>query len=237
MSSHLENDAQKATADRLAGLLWEARRTGVPLDPSAGPWPGLTEARSALIAEALYERGGVGRTWKLGALDAPTQRRLGIGGPVCVPLLRGATSAEIISAVLRRDELVAPKFEAEIGVALDGNGLAYPVPCVEIADCRFADWRLPPYGMTADLALQGRMLFGPIGIVGRRTTVTVRHDGRKVAGGSARWEEAVERLDLLTDLGAADHVATGSITELLDCLPGRWEFDFGTLGHIAVTVV
>ena len=97
----------------------------------------------------------------------------------------------------------------------------------------------------AGIALDGALFpllvtierLGPIGIVGRRTTVTVRHDGRKVAGGSAPWEEAVERLDLLTDLGAADHVATGSITELLDCLPGRWEFDFGTLGHLAVTVV
>lgn len=229
---------ENTIADRLAGLLWEARRTGVPLDPSADPWAGLTKARAMLIADALYGRGGASRTWKLGALDAPTQRKLGITGPVCVPLLRGATSAEVISSVLRRDELVAPKFEAEIGVALDGNGVAYPMPCVEIADCRFTDWRLPPNGMTADLALQGRMLFGPIGIVGCRATVTVVHDGRKVAGGSARWDdEAVERLDLLTDLAEADHVATGSITDLLDCLPGYWEFDFGTLGRIAVTVV
>jgi 2-keto-4-pentenoate hydratase len=224
-------------ADRLAGILWEARRTGTALDPAADPWSGLTRTRATLIADALYRRGGTSRTWKLGALDTATQRRLGITGPACVPLLAGATSTEIISTVLSRGELVAPKFEAEIGVVVDAVGVPYPVPCVEIADCRFSGWKLPPYGMTADLALQGRMLFGPVGVMARRAGVTVSHDGRRVATGSARWDEAVARLDLLGDLRDADHVATGSITELLDCRPGRWEFDFGTLGHIAVTVV
>lgn len=228
---------ESVIADRLAGLLWEARRTGTALDPAADPWSSLTRTRASLIADAMYGRGGVSRTWKLGALDTQAQRRLGITGPVCLPLLRGATSIDIISARLRLGELVEPRFEAEIGVVVDGDGVPHPVPCVEIADCRFTRWKLPPYGMTADLALQGRMLFGPLGTVGRRVEVAVRHDGRRVAGGSARWRDAVSRLDLLGDLGEADHVATGSITELLDCRPGRWDFDFGTLGHIAVTVV
>ncbi len=216
-------------------LLWEARRTGVPLDPAAGPWPELTQAQAAEVAEEQYARDGVSRSWKLGALDAAAQRFLGIDAPVCVPLLGDAAETDVTEVHLSRAGLVTPRFEVEIGVLLDGVDV-YPVPCVEIADCRFAGWRLPPYGMTADLALQGRMLFGPPGVVTGDVEVTVDHDGRRAVTGTASWQEAVARLDLLDDHTAADRVATGAITALVDCAPGRWDFDFGTLGHLAVTV-
>jgi hypothetical protein len=110
------------------------------------------------------------------------------------------------------------------------------VPCVEIADCRFSGWTLPPHGMTADLALQGRMVYGLPAEMPDEIEVIVSLDGSPVASGSARWVDAVARLGLLPDRAAADRVATGSITELVDCVPGRWLFDFGAVGHISLVV-
>ena len=222
-------------AGRLADLLWRARVTGAALDPYAPYWASLGERHAESIAAELYERGGVSRSWKLGALDVPTQKRLGISGPVAAPLLDGVTETGVSVATLHRKDMVAPRFEAEIGVLLDG-GTPRLVPCVEVADCRFTGWDLPPYGMTVDLALQGRMLFGPPGHADAEVAVVVGHDGRRVASGTADRDEAVARLGLLPSADAADQVATGAVTALHDCLPGRWDFDFGTLGAIIVIV-
>ncbi len=230
-----DNEIPVEEIDQRANLLWQARRTRNVLDPQDVPWSTLTAASANQIGERLYQRGGRSRTWKLGAFDGETQHRLGLSGPVCLPMLDRSTETDVRSTSLRLKDLVAPRFEVEIGIILAGDGII-GVPCVEIADCRFADWRLPPFGMTVELGLQGRMVFGLPGQVDRDVQVTVSRDDKFLVSGSAGWHQAVSRLDLLANRSDADHVATGSITEMLDCVPGRWRFDFGVMGDIVITV-
>ncbi|MCW2542211.1 MAG: 2-oxopent-4-enoate hydratase [Frankiales bacterium] len=218
-----------------ADLLWQARHGGGGLDPNQPPWSELTASAAAAISDALYDRGGRTRSWKLGALDAPTQQRLGISRPICQPLLDGATWTNVSETTVALDGLIAPRFEPEIGILIEGERLI-AVPCVEIADCRFDGWRLPPFGMTVELGLQALMLFGEPGEVTPDVTVVVTRDTEVVVSGRASWDEAVARLDLLPSREVADRVATGSITPMFDCTPGRWRFDFGGLGAIVVNV-
>lgn len=231
----MSDDARVAESERLADLLCAGRRTTNAVDPHMKPWLGLTAPLAQEIAEVLYQRAGTSRAWKLGALDTLTQRRLGLSGPVCIPLLDGAIETDVRETVVRLADLVAPRFEAEIGIVFDGEALL-GVPCVEVADCRFADWELPPFGMTVDLALQGRMIFGLPGDIQPEIEVVVTRDDEPVVSGRGSWVQAVARLSLLPDRSSVDQVATGSITAMLDCWPGRWDFNFGALGGITVTV-
>ena len=125
-----------------------------------------------------------------------------------------------------------PKLEAEIGIRLDADGMRL-APCVEIADCRFAGWALPPGGAPADFGLQGSMVFGPVVEPVAEVHVEVRHDGETVGAGGGTWAEAAARLSLLP---AA--LAPGASWRPARSRPcsrpsrGRWEFDFGPAGTI-----
>ncbi len=229
------DESQSVEVERLADLLWIARQSRTALNAQTSPWTELTESAAGAIAEALYRRAGRSRSWKLGAIDPDTQRRFGISGPVCMPLLLGATEADVVDISLRRGDFIAPRFEAEIGIIID-RGIAFGVPCVEVADSRFERWHLPPFGMTADLGLQSKMFFGKRGEVKPETDVIVEHNGECVAVGSANWAQTLATLGLLPAGEIVEHVATGSITPPLECSSGVWCFDFGALGRITVLV-
>ena len=103
---------------------------------------------------------------------------------------------DVTALPVRMAELVDPKLEAEIGIRLDADGMRL-APCVEIADCRFAGWALPPGGAPADFGLQGSMVFGPVVEPVAEVHVEVRHDGETVGAGGGTWAEAAARLSLL----------------------------------------
>jgi 2-keto-4-pentenoate hydratase len=108
-------------------------------------------------------------------------------------------------------------------------------PCVEIADCRFAGWALPPGGAPADFGLQGSMVFGPVVEPVAEVHVEVRRDGETVGAGEGTWAEAAARLSLLpASLAPGALVATGSITAMFPAARGRWEFDFGPAGTLVL---
>ena len=153
--------------------------------------------------------------WKLGALDELTRHRLGLPGPLVAPVLPGGLHTGVRELPVRLAELVDPKLEAEIGDR-STRGRPFLVPCVEIADCRFAGWAVPLGCALADFGLQGSMAFGsavePVDLV----QVTVRHDGATVGQGSGAWAAAFDRLSLLpAPLASPVHVATGSITPMI----------------------
>ena len=81
------------------------------------------------------------------------------------------------------------------------------------------------------------MLFGLPMPAPEMVSVTVSHDGDVKAVGSGTWSDAIARLALIDTDAAPSHVATGSLTQLFDCEPGLWTFDFGPLGRIDVDVV
>lgn len=222
----------------LATAVTQARATHTALDGSQSPWSELDLAAAVAVSDEVLD--AIGATgspfWKLGAVDEPTQVRLGLPGPISAPLVPGAVTCDVVRTTVRLAELLKPKFEPEIGVRIV-DGQLFAMPCVEVADSRFAGWRLPPFGVIADAALQGQMLFGLPVPAPESVTVTVSHEGDVKAVGSGDWSDASARLVLIDTDAAPTHVATGSLTPLFDCEPGLWTFDFGPLGRIDVDVV
>ena len=222
----------------LAFAITEARATTTALDGSQSPWTALDLASATAVSDEVLDAiGAAGSSfWKLGAVDEPTQLRLGLPGPITAPLVPDAVECDVVRTTIDLADLIGPKFEPEIGVrVVDGELLA--MPCVEVADSRFTGWRLPPFGVIADAALPGRMLFGLPMPAPEMVSVTVSHDGDVKAVGSGTWSDAIARLALIDTDAAPSHVATGSLTQLFDCEPGLWTFDFGPLGRIDVDVV
>lgn len=222
--------------EALATLIEQARHTRVLLEATDPEWVGLDRAFAEQVAEVLYERWGATGSpyWKLGAVDAQTQAKLGLDGPVSAPLV--PERVFLLSEHLEIDSanFLHAKFEAEVGITVDGTLL--PLACVEIADCSFTAWGLPPFGVVADACLQSMMIFGRVTTPVETVQVVVSHNGVTVASGTQDWGGAVARLEVLPAGAGATHVATGAITPLLDVSPGEWVFDFGPLGSITVLV-
>ena len=222
----------------LALALQQARATRVALDGQTQAWSNLTEERATAIGAMFCAAIGAADSpfWKLGATDAATQERLGVDRPLFAPLAPDSVHADVTSVVIDSSSFIAPRFEAEIGVAVGPERMQITM-CVEVADSRFAGWRLLPWAIVADATLQGAMFFGPPAEPVDRVTVTVRHNGSEVGSGEGSWSDAVARLSMLPADRAHELVATGSLTRLFDCEPGDWEFDFGPLGTLSITVV
>jgi 2-keto-4-pentenoate hydratase len=205
--------------DELAERLWAARERAEPLaeDPD---WLGVDHARAVEVADQLYRRCAVPpdprdvSAWKLGALDELTRHRLGLPGPLVAPVLPGGLHTGVRELPVRLAELVDPKLEAEIGVLLHA-GRPFLVPCVEIADCRFAGWAVPLGCALADSGCRARWSSAP--------------------PSSGAWAAAFDRVSLLpAPLASPVHVATGSITPMIPATAGTWEFDFGDAGTIVL---
>ena len=224
--------------DARVEALLGALRMGEALDASEEPWPSLSKSDARSIAEELYSRTGARETgcWKLGALDQAAQRRFGIDAPLVAPCLPGRLTVEARCERLRIADYIQPRFEAEVGISRRGSDLV-AVPCVEIADCRFAQWDLPPHGVIVDYCLQGGMLFGPpAGSPEERISVEIRHDGRERHRSVTVWSQALSRMDLLPSTAEPRFVATGAVSPLLEVESGTWEFVFGGIGELTLTV-
>lgn len=222
----------------LADRLLQARRTVSPVDGLREPWLDLDLEVAERVGVSLLEQmGAVGsRFWKLGAVDSDTQDRLGVTSPVCAPLDPSGVAVDAERVTLDSSLMIEPKFEPEIGVFIHGDSLL-ALPCVEVADCRFTGWVLPPAGVLADAALQGRMIFGKPVRPCETVAVEVRHGGTVVTRAEGSWSDAVARLGLIPQQANCERVATGALTDLIPCTTGEWSFDFGDLGAIDVHVV
>jgi 2-keto-4-pentenoate hydratase len=222
-------------ADPLAKALWDARERGVTVS-SAQAWSDLSRERADDVSTALYQRLGpiAPPAWKMGAFDEETQLRLGLAGPLVAPVLSDRMHVGASTVSLRLRDFAQPKLEAEVGIRTD-DGRPTLVPCVEVADCRFADWALPPFAAVADFGLQGAMVFGRGTAPVDEIHVDVSHDGVPVGSGRATWSDAVRRLSVLPDVhGETVYVATGAMTPMFPALPGVWEFDFRGLATLVL---
>jgi len=229
-------NGMSGTAEALATLIEHARQARVPIVATDPEWQGLDRASADQVAQVLYERWGATGSpyWKLGAVDAETQSRLGLDGPVCAPLVPDRVVLSCDRLEIDSADFLHAKFEAEVGISVGSTLL--PIACVEIADSSFTAWRLPSFGVIADGCLQSMMLFGPPTSPQDTVQVEVSHNGLVVASGTQDWAGAAARLNVLPANTGATHVATGSMTPLLDVTAGEWLFDFGSLGKITVLV-
>ena len=201
------------------------------------PWCALERSLAEDVADSFLAKIGATESafWKLGAIDQITQARLGLSGPVMAPLDPALVVEDASTFAFELSSLIAPRFEAEIGVSISGGRLL-AAGCVEIADSRFRNWDLPPFGVIADASLQGVMLFGPPMAPVAEISVTIKHEDQFRETRQGAWSDAVHRLELLPQNLSPRTVATGAISEMFECNPGTWTFDFGYLGVITVLV-
>ena len=232
-----DGGSARPETDELAAALWEARRVARPV-PGELPWDTLSEETAAGIGQALYRRvsDDPPRAWKMGAFDAETRGRLGLREPLLAAVLPDRLHTGADRVELRLADFVAAKLEPEIGIRSGPSGTWF-VPCVEVADCRFAGWQPPPLAATADFGLQGAMVFGLPVPAPDSVHVHVRRDGEDVGSASASWDEALGRLGCApVPRGVDVHFATGGMTPLFPAVAGLWEFEFAGLGTLSLAL-
>ena len=166
MTAILNDEQARAFGD----ALYEARRTGVPIEPFTDAAPGLGMEDGYAIQQHLVARlladGESIVGYKLGLTSLPMQKLLGVDSPDFGPVFASGVFRD--GAELPVDRFIAPRMEAEIGVIL-AEDLTGPhctpaqalratgglVAALEIVDSRIVDWRIKLADTVADLASNG----------------------------------------------------------------------------------
>jgi 2-keto-4-pentenoate hydratase len=191
-------------ARQFAESLYEARRTGVPIDAFTDALPDLGMEDGYAIQQHLVhlltDDGETISGYKLGLTSAPMQTLLGVDQPDFGPVFASTIFRD--GAELPVGRFIAPRIEAEIGVIL-GEDLAGPyctpadavqatrglVAALEIVDSRIRDWRIKLADTVADLASNGAIalssLVVPItGLDPRLIGMVFTRNGEVVATGA-----------------------------------------------------
>ena len=150
-----------------ARALYEARRTGVQIEPFTDADPDLGMADGYAVQQELVKlllaEGDRIVGYKVGLTSKPMQKMIGVDQPDYGPVLGSTVYAD--GDAVPVSAFIQPRIEAEIAFVL-GSGLAGPgvsvldarraiagmVAAVEIVDSRFADWRIKLADTVADLA-------------------------------------------------------------------------------------
>lgn len=172
---------------KLAADLLHARRSGIPVPPLTGQYPGLTMADGYRVQQAQVARliadGDRIVGYKLGLTSGPMQRMFGVDTPDFAPVLHSHVRED--GGTVPAAGFIAPRVEAEIALLLGGDlrgpdcaprdvaaAAAAARPALEIVDSRIADWRIKLADTVADLASSGAV------VLGRQVTPTAGLDLR-----------------------------------------------------------
>ncbi len=160
---------------QMARELFEAERTGVPVDPPTTTYPGLTIAQAYDIQQAgLDLRTATGARvigYKIGLTSLAMQEMLGVDQPDF-----GYLTDRMIDksgCVLSPRAFIAPRVEAEIAFRLSRPLKAGEIdieevmaatdavaPALEVIDSRVVDWRIGIADTIADNASSGYVVIG-----------------------------------------------------------------------------
>jgi 2-keto-4-pentenoate hydratase len=158
-----------------ARSLYDARRTGRPVDPITDALPDLdirgAYAIQSELVRMLIADGDAVTGYKVGLTSKPMQRQLGVDSPDFAPVL--ASTVYESGATIELDWFIQPRVEAEIIYVLD-DGLRGPnvtsavaaravrgvVAGLEIIDSRIDRWRIKLADTVADLASCGAVVLG-----------------------------------------------------------------------------
>lgn len=254
----------------VVNLLIDARLKGQPT-----PVPDLVRSEMSpkeayaiqdLHTEALIERFGGSRIGiKIGGADLATMKSQGYGGPGRGPIL--STFSGKSGAILPRSAYFACLVEAEIAFEMksdvgfgagvpDMDGLADAVaaiiPCIEIADSRWQDFRNQPVAaVIADLGYAGSWISGNRktdwrGIDLTKISVELTANGEKVREGTGglllknpfeTFYLTICDMDAVgLGLSAGEVVSAGTYVFPHSAAKGEEVVaDFGNLGKVAVT--
>ena len=254
-------------ATELVHLLLAARESGAPLAMPQWLAEGVTAQEAYAIqsehAHALLGRsGGTILGWKIGGGDMATMQKAGFTGPGRGPIFSSLTFES--PATLRRDGFLACIVEAEIGVVI-GKDIDKPedaediagkvaaiVPCIEIADARFADFaKRPISAVIADLGYSGAWVRGQQVSDWSRVDLSKLHvrllangvEVRQGTGGLAMGDPFAPLRLLAADLARAGKglkagqvVSTGTYVMPYFAQAGESvTADFGQLGQVSAT--
>ena len=159
----------------LAGGLWQAEQTGVPVAPLTTRYPGLeiddAYAIQSLNIDRHIAQGARVCGRKVGLTSLPMQELLGVSEPDYGILLDHMFVEDGDEVDL--SGLLQPRVEAELAFgmeqALAGPGvtaaraltaIAGALPAVEIVDSRVADWQIKLVDTVADNASSGLLVVG-----------------------------------------------------------------------------
>jgi 2-keto-4-pentenoate hydratase len=153
-----------------ASILYEARRTGVPVEPFTDSDPSLGMDDGYAVQEhlvrMLLEDGERIAGYKVGLTSKPMQQMVGVSSPDYGPVLASTVYAS--GAELPLTRFIQPRLEAEIvfvlGERLAGPGVSVAdasratagvAASMEIIDSRIVGWRIKLADTVADLASNG----------------------------------------------------------------------------------
>jgi len=156
-----------------ATALYEARRTGRPIEPFTDADPGLGLADGYAVQQhlvrMLLDDGEKIVGYKVGLTSRPMQQMVGVDSPDYGPVLASTVYASGAELPLAR--FIAPRLEAEIvfvfGGRLAGPGVSVAdasratlgvAAAMEIIDSRIAGWRIKLADTVADLASNGAVV-------------------------------------------------------------------------------
>jgi 2-keto-4-pentenoate hydratase len=156
-----------------ASILYEARRTGIPVEPFTDNDPSLGLADGYAVQEHLVRMlladGDRIVGYKVGLTSKPMQQMIGVGSPDYGPVL--ASTVYPSGAQVPLSRFIQPRIEAEIAFVL-GERLAGPgvsvadasratagvAASMEIIDSRIVGWRIKLADTVADLASSGAVV-------------------------------------------------------------------------------
>ena len=156
-----------------AAVLYEARRTGIPVEPFTDNDPSLGLADGYAVQEHLVRMlladGDRISGYKVGLTSKPMQQMIGLDSPDYGPVLASTVYPSGAQVPLRR--FIQPRIEAEIAFVL-GERLAGPgvsvadasratagvAASLEIIDSRIVGWRIKLADTVADLASSGAVV-------------------------------------------------------------------------------
>jgi len=165
----------EAALDGIAATLYQALRTGTPIEPLTTTHPDLTLDLAYRVSKRLLRRrladGETVVGAKIGVTSKPVQDMLGVDQPDFGWL----TDAMVFDngATIDLSNWILPRAEGELAFRL-GSDLAGPgvtasdvlaateavIPCFEVVDSRIADWRIKIEDTVADNASCGVLVLG-----------------------------------------------------------------------------
>jgi 2-keto-4-pentenoate hydratase len=235
----------------LGAALYEAHRSGVPVEPLTDTRPDLSVGDAYRIQQDLVGRlladGDRILGYKLGLTSAPMQQLFGVDSPDFAPVLASHVRSD--GARIAPETFIQPKIEAEIALVL-GEDLAGPdctaldvaravrgaAPALEIVDSRIAGWRIRLADTVADLASCGAIVLGsqvtPLdGFDLRLAGLVFSRDGEVVATGAGAaalgspLRAAAWLVRTLAGFGESLHagqfIMTGALHAAIEIAPGQ----------------
>ncbi len=240
-----------AAVTGLGGALYDARRSGVPIEPLTDAYPGMSMEDAYRVQHDLVTRlltdGDRVVGYKLGLTSTPMQRMFGVDSPDFAPVL--ASHVHHDGAEIAAGSFIRPRVEAEIALVLDAD-LAGPdctaldvaraaagaASAIEVVDSRIADWRIKLADTISDLASSGAIVLGssvtPLGGIDLRLAGLVfTCDGEVVAtaAGAAALGSPLQAVAWLVrtlhglgeSLRAGQFIMTGALHAAVGIAPGQ----------------